>query len=465
MKGYLTVFLSLSLSILAGFILLFTKSAIVNAQKVRFECIADTAMNAVLSEYHIELFERYGLIYVDASYLQKEPTISNVEDRLRYYLQKNFSFLALDTGNRESKPWGALSLKNAEINTFEVAVAGKGASMRHQAILYAEDVGLSEEIFQTVHHQRAQILDEQNPMSDWEGVMGQLSGMELPIIIDEFGLPKEVPLSNPADWVYALAGSDVIYLAEVNTKEISSVSVQQNQYYSHRNTSSASGRSREYAENDALFMAYLFEKMGCYSKPKPETVLACQIEYIAEGEASDWNNLRAVIERLFNWRFADNVSLAFADSGLRAEAENLADQIEAVQLKEEFKEPVVESILFASAFLESISDIRNLVENRRVPISKNEHSMSVMHVENGDIYCTSMQEGLTYEQYLACILSLLPKDEVNFRTMDLMEMDIRRLSGNDFFAMDWCIESYEANITATGSYGGNYNLRRSYGFY
>ena len=84
MKGYLTVFLSLSLSILTGFILLLTGNAIRNTVKVRYECAVDTGMNAVLSEFHAKLLERYDLIYVDASYLEKQPSVLHVEDRLRY---------------------------------------------------------------------------------------------------------------------------------------------------------------------------------------------------------------------------------------------------------------------------------------------------------------------------------------------------------------------------------------------
>ena len=91
MKGYLTVFLSLSLSIITGFILMLTGNAIRNSEKVRFECAADTGMNAVLSEFHAGLLERYDLIYVDASYLGKEPSITNMEERLRYYMEENTS--------------------------------------------------------------------------------------------------------------------------------------------------------------------------------------------------------------------------------------------------------------------------------------------------------------------------------------------------------------------------------------
>ena len=66
-----------------------------NAGKVRLECALDTSMNAVLSEYNITLFERYGLLYIDASYLGRKPAISNVEERsvsrVKFCLSMNFS--------------------------------------------------------------------------------------------------------------------------------------------------------------------------------------------------------------------------------------------------------------------------------------------------------------------------------------------------------------------------------------
>ena len=53
MKGYLTVFLSLSLSILIGFVLVLTRTAAVNAEKIRMEMAVDAGMNSVLGEFHV----------------------------------------------------------------------------------------------------------------------------------------------------------------------------------------------------------------------------------------------------------------------------------------------------------------------------------------------------------------------------------------------------------------------------
>ena len=59
---------------------------------------------------------------------------------------------------------------------------------------------------------------------------------------------------------------------------------------------------------------------------------------------------------------------------------------------------------------------------------------------------------------------LAGEETVNLRAMDIMEMDIRLSDGNHNFKMDWCIERYEANITAK-VYVCNYELRRLYGYF
>lgn len=462
MKGYLTIFLALSLSIMTGFVLLLTGGAIRNAEKVRFECAADTGMNAVLSEFHAGLFKRYDLIYVDASYLGKAPSIANVEDRLEYYVEENTS-QAL-SGSRS--PWGRLSVENADVLSVETAAADKGASMRNQAVLYIEDTGISgkeREVPELMGEVRA--LENASPMEDWAGVMGRIAGIELPQIQNDEGIWEEVPLSNPADWVYALAGSDILYLSQIESHDLSPAKVLLQEYISHRHIQNDGSAGRLYREDEELFLSYLFDKMGRFGSKKEESLLSCQLEYIAAGEASDMDNMRAVAERLFRWRFADNVSKAMADGRLREEASRAAGQLLAVTLKEEFRSPVTESILYACAFLESICDVRALFSGGAVPLRKSGHSMSVRHVLDGGFYTSGGGLGLSYGQYLAAMILLLDKEEVNLRAMDIMEMDIRSADGNIGFSMDWCIERLEARITGAGGMGNQYSLNRKYGYF
>ena len=462
MKGYLTVFLALSLSFLAGFILLLTGSAVRNAGKVRLECAVDTGMNAVLSEFHRELLERYGLIYVDASYLGREPIIENVEDRLKYYVEENTSEVL---GGRNS-PWGALEIDKTPILAFETAAADGGASMRSQAVCYAEDchlTGSEREVVGQMDEIRA--LDSANPMDSWIGIMEQIAGIELPMIQNEKGDWEEVPLSNPADWVFSLAGSDALYLAKVDAQYISPAKINLGKYISHRQKKNMESDRREYRDEKELFLSYLFEKMGCFGNGKEGALLTCQLEYLAYGKNSDLENMRSTAEKLLKWRFADNVSRALADGDLRSQALAAAEQLMAVILKAEFKQPVAESILYACAFLESIGDVKTIYEGGSVPLRKSGHHMSVSYILNGNFYQSGGDGGLDYRQYLAGMILLMDDETLNFRAMDIMEMDIRYHDGNENFCMDWCVERLEAEVSARGNGGNRYTLRRKYGYF
>lgn len=462
MKGYLTVFLALSLSVMTGFILMLTGNAIKNAGKVRLECAVDSGMNAVLSEFHSGLLERYDMLYIDASYLGGQPSITNVEERLQYYIEENTE----EVLNKANGPWGTLSIENISILSFETAAADIGASMRSQAICYIEDTGiLGEEREMPGYMEDIRVLEAAAPMEEWIAVMAALSGMELPLIQNEKGEWEEVPLSNPADWVYALTGSDILYLIQTDSNFFSPGKLSLQDYISHRKIQNTGSQNRVYKKRDDYFLSYLFNKMGYYRHPREGALLSLQLEYIAYGKESDLENMRETAERMLKWRFADNASHALGDNRLRAEAEEAAQRLLAVTLKEEFKAPVIESILYACAFLESLSDVKIIYEGGCVPLRKSEYHMSVAHVLEGGLSVGSSREGLTYGQYLGGMILLMDEEMVNLRTMDIMEMDIRLESGVRDFSMDWCVERLEAETVCAGGYGTCYSIKRKYGYF
>ena len=133
MKGYLTVFLSLSLSLLTGFLLFLIGNAVNNAWKIRLEGIADISMNSVLGEYEITLQERYGLFYIDTSYRQKSPSLQNMEERLAFYITENLK------KKEGAEPWGNVILTDVSITKAVSAASVKGKSVKRQAVEYVRD--------------------------------------------------------------------------------------------------------------------------------------------------------------------------------------------------------------------------------------------------------------------------------------------------------------------------------------
>ena len=460
MKGYLTVFLSLSLSILSGVILTLTTLAIRNGQRLRMECIADVSMNSTLAEFEKTLHDRYGILYVDLSYQEAQPSLQNMERRLQYYLSENIALFQ----NRDL--WGNLALKQVVISDVRTAADDQGGSMKSQAVQYVEDCGIRrEETEMLLSSDNVLHRGQGDTMGTWSALMEVIAGMELPVIQNEQGEWEEVPLSNPADRVYGLSGSDVLFLVGAPTDCIPVGKIRKENYLSGRDSSDRMAEQNKAADT-GQFIAYLFEMMGNYRSGKEDGLLKYQLEYIAKGKESDYENLQTVVEELVRIRFAVNTEAAFADGGMVSEAMELAQELQAVSLKPAFLQPVAESMLYACAYLEALSEVKTLLEGGRVSFQMESLVIRPSMISEAEIQGgQSISFGISYEQYLACMIYELPEKVRNYRAMDIMEMDIRLLTGNTGFVMDCCVERFRAQIQAAGSVRGNYLIDRTYGYY
>ncbi len=471
-KASVTVFLSLSLSSFLLILTLLIRLSIVNAEKERFEIASDISMNSALGEYEKNLYERYGLLYIDSSYLGREPDIGNVALEIRLYMREN-------TGRSggEHGPWGRIDLEEVSVNAYRTAAYANGSSMRSQAVRYAEDSpacgALRPEVEEALSFtEAASELLAVDPMEEWSALMEALDGMEKPVVTEEDGSEREIPLENPADWVYGLSGSDLLYAAELPVGMLSSVNHDTEGLISHRGQidEGRMGRGMESGElftDSGTFFTYLLDKMGCFGSEneREDSAFRCELEYLTAGEMSDYENFRAAAERIFDIRFADNVSLALNDSGLRGAAVSAAQLLEICTYDPSFIDPVATSILYACAYLETLSDLHALYNGGRVPVLKDSHHMSVDAVLGGCRYLAGGEEGLTYRQYLVLFLAMMEEGLLNFRTMDIFELEIRRMSGNPLFRTDACVERMNADISCRGSGISEYRVNRTYGYY
>jgi hypothetical protein len=70
-------------------------------------------------------------------------------------------------------------------------------------------------------------------------------------------------------------------------------------------------------------------------------------------------------------------------------------------------------------------------------------------------------EGLLYTEYLQALLYLQGSSVKSLRTMDIMEMDIRRTPGNEAFRMDGCLDSFAMEARACDGLGFVYAVTRN----
>lgn len=477
--GYLTVYLSLSLSLILSFILTVVEGARLHTVRMEAECIADIGMNSVLAEFHRELLEQYDLLFVDMSYGTSLAAIENSSEHLRRYMQKNCKGKEETTGKNlfSARDWLSLSVDKAMIGEYSIASDYDGDVMKRQALDYMKEAsveGIVSELTDRVNQVKNLELDTRDITAERESIQAQIDAVELPVQVNEEGEEYEITLDNPADGVHASRGGFTLEKVLGSGSLISGTVIQPENYISHREKKCGTGIRPDFRRpsgmiDGLLFDCYLFDKCGYYGKEMEKSLLKYQIEYIIFGQDSDLDNLEKAVKRLLLWREVANVIYIYTDSGKCAEAELLASALTAVLFVPELAEPVKYSILFAWAYVESLWDVKCLLNGGRVPIMKTAADWKTGIADvigfSGDIpNDTAGGHGLGYEDYLRIMLCLENDTKKNMRVMDIMEMDIRRTPGNARFRIDACFDSYVADISISSAFGYDYKVKKRYGY-
>jgi hypothetical protein len=200
----------------------------------------------------------------------------------------------------------------------------------------------------------------------------------------------------------------------------------------------------------ALCSQYLVTYFGNYVNKKSNTALAYEMEYVLGGQARDKDNLSAVVDKLFLVREGVNLVSLLADSSKRSQVSTLALTLVGwtgiVVLKY-----IAEGIIVAAwSMAESAVDIKTLLAGGKVKLVKGksdwklslENMLNVDSVE-GD---KNSSEGLSYSQYLQCLILLSDDYKVWGRTMDLIQLNMQKRYSSDFY-FSKCISEIKATAS------------------
>lgn len=436
------------------------------------EIATDISMNAILSEYNRELFKQYDLLFIDMSYGGKQANISNTAAHLRSYLQKNLGETKDFISGRE---FLGTSLSGMDIVEYSLATDSQGEVIKRQIVDYYEHTaaGIINDLLPSGNGLTADFWD-QDVSTAREENQNTLDHAELPLQEVRPGEFEEIELGNPADVANRTRGGGILGLVLPDTSSISNRIVNLGQYASHRTLQKGSGLSVEAAAtsgtcSDLLFQQYIFDKLGCYRNELEKGTLAYQIEYLVGGHSGDYDNLEAVCQRILLGREGVNVAYIFTDAEKIAEAEAWAATLTAVILEPELLEPVKISLLFAWAYVESLQDVRILLEGGKVPLQKTAATWhtcleDILHIKSS-LRSIDNPSGLTYKEYLYALLLTVGDYKKTFRTMDIIEMDVRKTDGNHAFRLDGCTDCIDAKIYVGSSFGIESDIERRYGYY
>lgn len=473
-KGGITVFLTSMLLLFVTLVSACIEAVRFYAVKVEAECAVSIGLDSIFAEYHRGLLERYDLFFIDSSYGAEQPSYHNTEAHLWDYVSANLSIKGIPVWN--GRDFLDMRLEGASIVQAALATDSCGSDVKYQAVSYMREragLGLIADVQKQMDTIRGSGLDVRDVEQEAAEIQAQIDGTPLPEQQLEDGSFAAVSVDNPADSVNERRFQGILYLV-AGQEELSDRAVNPDNYVSHRErnrgTGPACGKASFSAVDEVLFTEYLIEKCGNYRRPSPDGELQYELEYILAGKSSDIENLRWVAGRLILLREAANVMYLYSDQTKVTEADIMAWGLAIVSLEPNLQPLIRQSILLAWAYAESVLDVRRIFAGEQVPLLKTretwhlslEHMLDYLsHLGSED---DAKEDGLTYEEYLRLLLLLENKDTKTMRCMDIIEMNVRRMPGNESFRMDGCLDAVRAEFSISGGFGEYFNLSAQYSY-
>ena len=137
-KGYITVSLALILVLAISLCMALIEGCRRSTVMLVAECAIDTGMNSILAEYHRELLNQYGLLFIDTSYGTAVPDYGVTLEHLQSYVEANLSdrepVLELITEDFLDLHWD-----EGEIIGLSVSADENGAVLRRQISEYMKE--------------------------------------------------------------------------------------------------------------------------------------------------------------------------------------------------------------------------------------------------------------------------------------------------------------------------------------
>ena len=474
-NGYLTVFLTLILTVMLSFSMTLIVSAGENTRRFAAECVTDIGMNSILAEYHRELLEQYNVFFTDISYGTQVIAYENMTEHLKNYINHNLQgddlFMQGVYGNLIH-----MELDNIAVNGALSACEEGGISLRRQAVdAIKQDVGITYlektgDWLATLQSSGIMDINLLEKQKEAEKKVVELTGKKMGTLFE-----KEEQEDNAVTFYEA----GILNLV-ADREELSSREITLSQYASHRVHFESGGLSvpKSYADDfwdELFFHEYLMSYTGHYGEENSGSAyeknfgLEYETEYLLAGKAKDIDNLKAVAGQILAIRGGANLIALMQDEGKKQYVQILAFSMASLLGIPEAEEVLEELLKIIWAMAEALYDVTILLQGGRIPVIKQpgewhysmENALNFARPETGQ---TKITDGLSYEDYLRILLCFHGKEELTMRMADVMEMNIRNTPGNENFCMDGCFEAFRVQIVYRGERDKKYTIDRTYGY-
>lgn len=491
-KGSITIFLSLSLTIILSLLFTLLESARLYGLQSHATMESQLMLESQMAQYHLKMYERYGIYLMEAN---REGVLSLTEMEME---MQNLGMQNLSTGNeadsRSTLNFYELNLTQCHVLQEQLVTDDKGAAfvklaadrMRSRIVpsitegLYrdAKDVQQMEADSGNVDDYITQAdtaLNDLGAANQAANEAGQTSsGEETEEELPEVSLAPD--FENPIEYVKDLKNDAILSQVVGSVASVSQQKFSKKNDLLHRDLYEGNYPTADVGATDKLlFREYLLDQFSDYTSPNADNVLQYELEYLICGEESDKENLTKVAEKLLATRELMNYISLHQDPEKVSLASSMAQAIGGISLNPLVIKAIQEGILASWAYAEAVQDVKLLLNGGKIPLYKTSEDWSsnfqkISESTYGEKTESSL--GLDYQDYLRMFLYGTADKKLAMRTLNLMEQCIRATEGNGSFRMDCMVSAvtvnwlYEVDPLFFGLYGsgagwnGNYQIMR-----
>lgn len=506
-KGSITVFAALSFMLIAQFI--FTMLEVSRTIEVRkaLQMNTESVLESIFANYCNPLWEEYRLLGTSVVNSDGDLSFNNVQAQLQ-------NLTAVNLGGREKSLLAGTSLLTAKMTDanfeeFLLMTDDNGAVFQEVVCAYMKE-NLTYETARTIYDnlndmknakdqygdaensidsardsikeareeesRKQEELQKQTEDTKKSGKDSSKKKKKLPkmkgasgekVRVTSSKSPKvssdatsaEMPEEeeNILDIVSETKKNGVLSLVLPDDATLSNSAISLDSSVSHR-TLEKGNSQREGSDDwysDVLLNQYFNNYFSCYTNQKSGHHMKYELEYLIAGKGEDAENLRTVIKELLAVREAVNMASIVTMEDKQAEALAMAVTLVGFTLNPAIIEFVKYAILAAWAFVESVLDLRTLLQGGKIPIIKTQLTWTsnlseLSSLLSGWSKAKESSTGFDYQSHMAALLFLQNNGKVCMRAMDMQEATVCSVEGYEDFKMDRVI--VDAKVCATYEY-------------
>ncbi len=352
-----------------------------------------------------------------------EQSLEERERENKEQLQKVKEENTPEAGNASGTNIGEqISAPSGEIGGSSAGVSQEGATAS------AEDINQNEATKIEKVQQAVDSVENDTKVNDKDNPIAIIKEIKEKGIL-QFVMPKDMELSE---------------------KKISTEDFVSKRTLNKGNAEDSESTTLDKLEEKVLFHEYLLRTFSCAleqqsSGLKNGRALSYELEYMIAGKDSDIDNLKSVVHQLLLMREAVNYGYLITDSEKQIQAEMLAVAITGTVGMVALTKVVKHGILLAWAYGESIMDVRQLMEGGEVALVKtaNQWQLDLENfaslTEKGNDKGEKQIGGLSYQDYLRILLLAENEQELTLRSLDMIELTMRKQPGRSDYMMDFLV--------------------------